>query len=201
MLEFQTQPTGIHWPHSVLTTPSQHPSVSTALYIPDRAHWTGVLWVATQRVMLISTCIFHLYNTFRLTLKSIWNIIKTISLSRRWPSCLARFLLPEHLMGFHQELRKPKNPGSVWTYFCVKMINIFLFSVTFTCRVGPILTWGLARLTIADTIFSQRSEGVVNVWREVQLCCGASTRNLCQVCPNSWLVEKILILDQKFWRR
>lgn len=69
----------------------------------------------------------------------------------------------------------------------------------FTCRVGPVLVGRLARVTVAEAIHGQDSEGVVNVRGQAQLGCGGGTGNLCQVGPNPRLVEQILILDQELW--
>lgn len=67
----------------------------------------------------------------------------------------------------------------------------------FTCRVGPVLAGRVARVAVAEAIHGQDSEGVVNVRGQAQLGCGGGTGNLCQVGPNPWLVEQILILDQE----
>lgn len=70
----------------------------------------------------------------------------------------------------------------------------------FTCRVGSVLVGRLARVAVAEAIHGQDSEGVVNMRGQAQLGRGGSTGNLCQVGPNPWLVEQILILDQELWR-
>lgn len=58
-----------------------------------------------------------------------------------------------------------------------------------TCRVGPVLFGRLARLAVAEAIHGQDPEGVVNMRGQAQLRRGGGAGHLCQVGPNSWLVE------------
>lgn len=68
-----------------------------------------------------------------------------------------------------------------------------------TCRIGPVLLGGLAGLAVAEPIHGQDPKGVVNMGRQAQLHRGDGPGHLCQVGPNTWLVEQILILDQELW--
>lgn len=66
-----------------------------------------------------------------------------------------------------------------------------------TCGAGSVLVRWLAGVAVAHLVQRQHSERVVDVGREVQVGRGAGARNLCQVEPKAWLVQQVLILDQK----
>ena len=118
-----------YWPRSSTTSPRPCPSVSTALCTPNQAHWTGTQSVAAKGEIVYinlktpTTIWANMILTDRIKEQDTevqdcgWHVatsifqlntnIKDYLLSRRWPGCQTLFLLPEHLMDFHQELWKP----------------------------------------------------------------------------------------------